>query len=233
MTAEIKKSIEILREIGAIDSADEVSAVSFRSAEDGAEYSVWKISCGEKNYVLKKAKNYELEVYSAFFGEGIYGVPQLVASFESEGEDYFITEYVEGEDLGTCSREKLISALDALISLQSRYWNDLSHENVGYTYEKSLKSRRNRRNYLMDEELERRYDGFLAVYETLPRTLCHDDLLPFNVIARNDSAAIIDWEYAGILPYPASLARLIAHTGEEDDAFFKMSEADREGAITY
>ncbi|MBR5253051.1 MAG: GNAT family N-acetyltransferase [Clostridia bacterium] len=233
MTAEIKKSIEILRDMGLFDSAGEVNAAAFRSAEDGAEYNVWKLSCGEKNYVLKKAKNYELEVYSAFFGEGIYGVPKFVASFKSEEEDYFITEYVEGEDLCTCNREKLISALDALISLQSRYWDDQSHENVGYTYEKSLESRRKRRNYLMDEELERTYDDFLAVYETLPRTLCHDDLLPFNVIANNDSAAIIDWEYAGILPYPASLARLIAHTGEEDDAFFKMSEMDKEGAISY
>ena len=63
--------------------------------------------------------------------------------------------------------------------------------------------------------------------------MCHDDLLPFNVLVNGNKATIIDWEYAGILPYPTSLVRLIAHGREEEDAFFYMTEADKSFAIDY
>ena len=81
--------------------------------------------------------------------------------------------------------------------------------------------------------MEQAYSGFLELYESLPRTLCHDDLLPFNVLVDGNKATIIDWEYAGILPYPTSLVRLIAHGREEEDAFFYMAEADKAFAIDY
>ncbi len=68
---------------------------------------------------------------------------------------------------------------------------------------------------------------------SIPRTLCHDDLLPFNVLIAKGKAAIIDWEYAGILPYPTSLARLIAHGEEDGKAFFHMKQADKDYAIEY
>ena len=84
-----------------------------------------------------------------------------------------------------------------------------------------------------DSLLEQAYGGFLELYESLPRTLCHDDLLPFNVLVNGNKATIIDWEHAGILPYPTSLVRLIAHGREEEDAFFYMTEADKAFAIDY
>ena len=43
----------------------------------------------------------------------------------------------------------------------------------------------------------------------------------------------IDWEYAGILPYPTSLARLIAHGEEDESAFFFMTQKDKDYAIDY
>ena len=43
----------------------------------------------------------------------------------------------------------------------------------------------------------------------------------------------IDWEFAGILPYPTSFARLIAHGEEDENTFFHMTAADREFAIDY
>ena len=46
-------------------------------------------------------------------------------------------------------------------------------------------------------------------------------------------ATIIDWEYAGILPYPTLLARLIAHGEEDEKAFFRMKQADKNFAIEY
>ena len=74
------------------------------------------------------------------------------------------------------------------------------------------------KNGIIDEP-ERAYEQYLQIYSDVPRTLCHDDLLPFNVLCAKERAVIIDWEYAGILPYPTSLARLIAHCEEDESAF--------------
>ena len=43
---------------------ENANITSFVSAEDGSPYSVWRLEVCGKMYVLKKAKNYELEVYS-------------------------------------------------------------------------------------------------------------------------------------------------------------------------
>lgn len=60
-----------------------------------------------------------------------------------------------------------------------------------------------------------------------------DDLLPFNVLVAPEGARLIDWEFGGILPYPTSLARLLAHGSEDDTQLFVMQESDRQFAIDY
>ena len=47
------------------------------------------------------------------------------------------------------------------------------------------------------------------------------------------TATLIDWETAGILPYPTSLTRLIAHGEENESAFFHMTEDDKAFAADY
>ena len=42
------------------------NATAFKNAEDGSEYDVWKILINNNPFVLKKAKEFELEVYSLF-----------------------------------------------------------------------------------------------------------------------------------------------------------------------
>ena len=81
--------------------------------------------------------------------------------------------------------------------------------------------------------MERVYDAYLEAYVSMPGSLCHDDLLPFNVLVNDDRAVLIDWEYAGILPYATSLARLIAHCEEDENAFFFMKNVDKAFAIDY
>lgn len=205
----------------------------FTSAEDGRAYGAWKVVIRGTAYVLKKAKGCELSVYAAFFQGDVPGAPRFYQSVRVDGEDYFLMEYAQGEDLCRCTREKLTKALDALMALQDRYWEDRAHAEIGFSFEESLPGRVNRGKYLKDPELERAYAAFLEQYSAVPRTLCHDDLLPFNVLVSGENATLIDWEYGGILPYPASLARLIAHGAEEDDAFFYMKEEDKSFAIEY
>ena len=233
MNITIKKIYEIIAKMNVFKSTDNISITSFKSAEDGSDYNVWLIETSNEKYVLKNAKNYELTIYSAFFKEDSLGAPKLITSTQYEDESYILIEYIPGKDLCKCDRSSLELALDALINIQDKYWNNSTHENLGYTYKNSLESRINRGKYLGDEELEKAYQEFLSVYSQIPRTLCHDDLLPFNIIVGENSASLIDWEYAGILPYPTSIARLLAHTEEKENALFYMTDEDREFAKQY
>lgn len=201
--------------------------------EDGEPYRVWKLDCGGAVYLLKEAKEYEAEVYRAILPKVGGSVPALYQTADIDGKTYLLMEFVEGSDLRRCSRRGLTLALDALIYMQKATWNDGALSGCAYTFEKSLKDREHRGKYLNDAGLEAAYAVFLDEYASVPRALCHDDLLPFNVLVSEDRAVLIDWEFAGILPYPASFARLIAHGEEDENAFFYMTQADREFAIQY
>ena len=56
---------------------------------------------------------------------------------------------------------------------------------------------------------------------------------PSMCFCSGDRAVLIDWEYALILPYPTSLARLLAHGEEDENAFFHVTQADKDFAIDY
>ena len=201
--------------------------------EDGAPYGVWDIETGEKKYILKQAKGNEREIYRAVLSGFPESVPALYQVMEEAENTYLLMEYVQGEDLCRCSRDKLTKVLDALIWLQKNTWESREFDNVGLSFEKSRQQRQNRGSYLRDALLEEAYGQFLRMYDAVPKALCHDDLLPFNVIVSEEKAVLIDWEVAGMLPYPTSFARLIAHTEEKADALFFMTQADKEFAIDY
>ena len=205
----------------------------FTHEEDGGDYAVWKVSHAGRDCVLKPAKEMELEVYTTFLQDAGPAVPQLYGTAQVDGTDWLLMEYVPGEDLCRCTREKLTPALDALADLQGRFWGQTDLDWVGYTLERALASWASWKEWLNDPTLEAAYGEYLRRYATLPRTLCHDDLLPFNVLVSGERAVLIDWEAAGILPYPAPLARLLAHGREEPDALFFLAEEDRQFAIRY
>lgn len=229
----MNKLQDIIRRLDMFSNESDIQITPFKSFEDDSTYEVWLIESTFEKCVLKKAKNVEADIYTTFFENKIQGVPKFISEINDNENTYIIMEYIDGKTLCKCDRESLKKTLDALISIQNKYWNDSAHNNIGYTFEKSMQSRINRGKYLCDEELEKVYQEFLSVYSKIPRTLCHDDLLPFNVIVGENSASLIDWEYAGILPYPASIARLLAHTEENENALFYMTNEDKEFAKKY
>lgn len=225
---------ELLARIDAVPLSESAVITQLRHEEDNTPYQVWRIETDQANYILKEAKASEAETYQsilAFCGEN--SVPALYQAITFWEKTYLLLEYIQGEDLRHCNRTKLTLALNALIALQRNTWNSETFASKGYSFEQGLWSCQNRGRYLKDSLLEEVYDTFLKVYQSVPRTLCHDDLLPFNVIISEHRAVLIDWEYGGILPYPASFARLIAHGEEVEDAFFHLTQEDRAFAIDY
>jgi len=198
--------------------------------EGGGFYSAWKVDCFGGTFFLKQSCPTELSIYERTARDSA-GFPAYLGSAYFRGKPYLLLEYIEGHDMMRCTRGDLILVLDALIGIQRAYWQ--SSETVGDSFEKTFASCRNRRAFLQDARLLPAYDAFLAAYEQTPHTLCHNDLLPFNVRVDGRRAVLIDWEHGGILPYPLPLARLLAHTMEDPDALFFMTVEDRRFAILY
>jgi hypothetical protein len=201
----------------------------FRAEEDGRPYEVWKLETDRGPVVLKKTTPMERSVYETFFRETGPG-PEVYAFGTYEDEIYMLMEFFPGSSMSRCTRERLVRTLEVLTESQRRWWGDETHEDVGYGFPRSWPNRCKRREYLGD--LAPAYQAYLDAFASVPRTLCNDDLLPFNVLADEGRAVILDWEYAGILPYPCALARFLAF-GEEAEGLFRMSADDRQFALDY
>ncbi len=224
---------EIIGRINAVSISENAVITQLKHEEDDEPYQVWRIDSDDTGYILKKAKENECEIYQSVFAVVKEGIPALYQVINAGTDRYLLTEYIEGEDLCKCTRAKLTLALDALISIQQKTWERRSFAHLGDSFDRSLRERRNRGRYLNDALLEQAYGEFLKVYESVPKALCHDDLLPFNVIVSDKKAFLIDWEAGGILPYPTSFARLIAHAEAKPDALFYMTQADKDFAVKY
>lgn len=202
--------------------------------EDDSFYDVYLLVTEKGKFILKKSSFKELSNYLFLANNMKKHVPKLHRSYEYNDDIYILIEYIEGTNLQKCNKENLIKVLDAIIYIQNKYWNELEYNQIiKHSYEDTLKHRIKRGSYLKDPILVDTYNDFLEVYQSVPRTFSHDDLLPFNVLVNETSAYLIDWEYASMMPYPTSLARLIAHTEDKEDYLFYMSETDKEFAIKY
>ncbi len=224
--------IEILNVLGRPGISGE-SVKAFTSDEDGSEYAVWLVDDGKEKSVLKKAKEYELKAYRAYFPSGKPYVPALLGSCIFGESEYFLTEYCPGTDLRICSREKLTKALDALTRMQDEFWQREDMYDTCVSMDRALAAIAEDGKYLGSELLERTYSKFTDIYRETPRTVCHEDLLPINLIINEERAVITDWEYAGILPYPGPFALLIAHGRNDPDSYFFMSDEDKSFAVGY
>lgn len=202
----------------------------FHGEEDGAEYTVWRVDLQTGPKVLKKTTRQERSVYETFL-MGLAAVPRCYGFYETGDDVYMLMEFVPGQTLSRCTREKLTLALDALIELQNAWWQDEAHAEAGLSFDRCYESRQKWLPHMAD--LTEAFEAYLEAFRTVPRTLCNDDMLPFNVLTDQNRAVILDWEYGGILPYPCALARLIAYGEDREDALFYMTQEDKEFALRY
>lgn len=217
---EIRNIIELLAPGLAVRHAE-----PFRAEEDGGAYAVWKLDTDRGPMVLKKTNTAERAVYETFFAEG--GPVPTIYGFAG---DWMLMEFVSGQSMSRCTRTRLIRTLEALCESQDKWWGNGTHGDVGFGFHASFPNRCKRLAYMGD--LENAYQAYLDEFARVPRTLCNDDMLPFNVLADESRAVILDWEYGGMLPYPCAIARFLAF-GEEGDALFQMTDEDRDFALDY
>lgn len=204
-------------------------AEQLKREEDDSFYDVWKVISNDKEYILKRTDELEILNYENYLSKLNRGVPKLYKKINYNNKWYILIDYFKGNNLCKATKENLKKVLDELIRIQDIYWNSP----IDKQYNQSLESRINRGKYLKNELINSEYQKFLSFYKQTPLTLCHDDLLPFNVLCNNDNACLIDWGHAGILPYPTPIVRLIAHGKDDEEYLFYMKEEDKKFVINY
>ena len=199
--------------------------------ESDGFYSVWKITDETGSCLLKRTESEtEIEIYRKLANR-IDALPALFGTTTYRSKPYLLTEFANGHNLMSATRSDLIRVLDAMIRMQQTFWG--SRQRIGDRFSDCLNACKKRRAYLKEPRLIDAFDRFEAAYRALPRTLCHNDFLPFNLIVGKERVVFIDWEHGGILPYPSMIARLLAHGSEHGETPFYMTLQDRDYAIDY
>ena len=213
-----------------LNKADEYEISLFPLEESKGFYkNVYKIKNHCKVYVLKQAKEKELDLYSSL-NNTLECIPHFYGSYRFYKRDYILVDFFDGYNAMRLNRNNLIKIIDAIIIAQKRYW--LSNETFGITFDDSF-SRKEKLIDFIPDELKETYNLYLDNFKNAPRTFSHEDLLPFNVLINNERVCFIDLEVGGILPYPTMIARLIAFTEEDDNALFYLKKEDYLYALTY
>jgi len=195
-------------------------------------YNVYKIISDDKTYILKKTDKYEVEVYEKFLENKNLPVPKLEGWAYFNNVRWILIEYIAGTDLRMFNEDMAYGCADSLSRIFNMYWqeNDFKDNELDNRFERYWTRINKRSKCLINEQkLFSAYDVFLDRQLVCPRTLCNGDFLQCNAIESNEGIVLIDWAFAGIMPYSLDIARLISHGSEKFFPFpFYMTDEYRE-----
>ena len=95
--------------------------------------------------------------------------------------------------------------------------------------DKLIARRKERAEFLQNEPLLREaYAAYLDRLKDMPLTMENGDFLPINCIYNGERVYIIDWEFGGFLPYALDIARFMAHSGEDKEYTYRMTDKQKQ-----
>lgn len=228
--------INMLKEVFKVirpDLKEEIDIERFYDKDKGFDrtYNVYKVNVGKLTYILKKSDENEIDVYENFLQGKNLPVPKLEGWNCINNTVWILIEYIPGSDLRKFNKDMAFECADSLSTIFNMYWQESSFKenNINSRFQRYW-TRINKRASCLKEEskLSSSYTIFLDRQLTSPRTLCNGDFLQFNAIKNDEGITLIDWGFAGIMPYSLDIARLITHGSEEFFPFpFYMTDEYR------
>ena len=204
---------EVLSESGGLVEAERFCD---STGEYQRKYNVYKISAGEKAYVLKCSDKMETVLYRNFLQGQDFAVPQYYGDTEYDGHVWLMMEYIDGPDLRRFDQEMAVASADTLAQIQNFYWGCETEDGRFRRYWERIQRRSG--CLKKEPEIAAAYNRFLERQKDCPRTLCNGDFLQFNGILHEGRVYMIDWGFGGIMPYALDIARLIVHGSEMQEA---------------
>ena len=213
--------------------AGQIDIERFHDDGEGVDrtYNVYKITADSQIYILKKSDDKEIEVYEKFLKDKELPVPKLEGWTCFNGTKWLLIEYIAGEDLRKFNEDMAYGCADSLSRIYNIFWqnNGFEEHKLDNRFERYW-TRINKRAECLKNELKlaSAYRTFLDRQLVCPRTLCNGDFLQCNAIESDTCIILIDWAFAGIMPYSLDLARLITHGSEKFFPFpFYMTDEYR------
>lgn len=190
-------------------------------------YDVYRILCKEGRYVLKRDRDTgeEARILCQYLTDADFSVPRFCGEVCDAGECWLVTEEASGRDLRDMTDAACVAAAKAIASIHNRYWDSPRAARFD-----RYRNRIERRAAFFEAQsaIGRAYALFVRRQEELPCTLCHGDLLPWNMLWDGRTVTLLDWENGGILPYTLDAARFFAHATEDRRLFpFYMTDAQK------
>ena len=218
----------LIKTVNKIKNLNILDINQIQNEEGSGYYNVWKVVTLDSKYILKQCTENELNNYNNLKSSCI---PKFYGYTKYYNKIYILLEYIDGSDFRNGSLDKNIIGLDTIIEVQKAYLN--KEIELSDSFEDELNRINKRFDYLLDERLKNKYNEFIEVYKTSIKTVCHNDLLPFNMIISNNKAYLIDLENVGYLPYLTMFSRFIAHYKEETGYLFYLEENIKQELIKY
>lgn len=206
----------------------------FRDDGEGVltKYNVYKVSAESGTYVLKKSDDKEIFAYEKLLRGKELPVPEYYGCAEHDSEKWILIEFLEGIDLRNFTEEMAHACAKSICQIMSMYWQNSKEEfeenKLDDRFERYW-ARINKRAECLESEPEMKaaYELFLKRQLECPRTLCNGDFLQYNGVYNEANVKLIDWAFAGIMPYALDIARLIAHGTEDITSGFPFYMDDR------
>ena len=194
-------------------------------AGEHKRYETFKIVCPDRTLVLKQYDSetrYAAEKAICDLFPADLPVPRMLAASDNR----ILTEFIPGADLMTATDAGIAAAGKSIAEIMNAFPFDRAYdrtfadEEIAYR-EKRLPCLRN------EPLLSAAYEAFLARAKEMPLTLANGDLVPINCIFTGERVFLIDWEYGGFLPYALDLGRFLAHSGADEAATYRMTDAQK------
>lgn len=215
--------INILKALLGIVKPELPKPIYFQRFHDNGQgvdrvYNVYKVISDEHTYILKKSDDYEIEVYEKFLTDKNLPVPKLEGWTSFDNTKWILIEYIAGEDLRIFDKHMAYGCAESLSQIFNMYWQEHCFEEnkLDNRFERYWTRINKRAQCLKNEsKLASAYGIFMDRQLVCPRTLCNGDFLQCNAIKSNYGIVLIDWAFAGIMPYSLDVARLITHGSEK------------------
>lgn len=220
----------IVKEILQVESFSSFRVEQFcDDGEEGCEvnrYNVYKIYANGIATVLKKSDEREIGVYQTFLQGKQFRVPKYYGNVRCDGTRWMLMEYLEGKDLRDFELKMAPACAESITQIMNTYWESRIEDGRFARYWERI----NKRAECLSEEPEisAAYEIFLQRQWDCPRTLSHGDFLQYNAQYQDGEVYLVDWAFAGIMPYSLDIGRLIAHGTEDKRTFpFYMNEEQK------
>lgn len=197
------------------------------------------INFENKKFILKQTPEKEViinKILETNYPNNSY--PKIINHSIDSNHHYLTFEYVNGEDLSILTKnsaENLAISIAKLVNFFSKNSHLLLEIQPNFTTQKKNKQAILKK-LPIDSDLQKAYILYLDRYSIIPQSICHDDLLPINIIFDNElqQVKILDWEHTRINSYISDISRFGTFFSNEETSFNKgFSFLDKNNYVDY